>query len=51
MIFKVRRAQVAVEYITLLLMILGLSAFFLNQIKGTLQNYHNGMVIRIATGQ
>lgn len=43
------KAQSTVEYVTILLIVLGLFAAFLNQVKEHLQLYHETMVQRIAT--
>lgn len=42
-------AQAMVEYVILFLIILGLFAAFLGQVKTHLEAYHNGMVAKIAT--
>jgi hypothetical protein len=51
-ILKIKKAQSTVEYVTILLIILGLVAVFLNQIigqNGALQSYHERMATRVAT--
>lgn len=48
-ILKIKRAQSAVEYVSILLVVLGLFAAFLGQVRGHLQLYHERMVNRIAT--
>lgn len=48
MFFKTKKAQATVEYVTLLLITLGLFALLLNNVRGTFQNYHEGMVTRVA---
>lgn len=44
-----KRAQAVVEYVCVTLAILGLFLVFLDQVKGHLQTYHDGMVNKIAT--
>ena len=48
-IIRGKRAQAVVEYITILLIVLGLLIAFLNGVRTTLQAYHGGMVNQIAT--
>ncbi len=48
-ILKIKKAQSTVEYVTILLIVLGLFTAFLGQVKGHLQLYHERMATRIAT--
>ena len=45
-----KRAQSTVEYITLLLIVVGLFAAFLNSVKNSFQTYHQKVVDKAATG-
>ena len=45
---KLSKSQAIVEYIALLLIILGAFAAFLNNVKGHLDNYHKGMASKIS---